>query len=522
MHALPVPQPGNLDDLRKFLNVASDEAFTLLKSFLLAAIRPCDPYPIGYIHGQQGVAKTTACKIIRRLIDPCKAEVRTAPHDEDDLLIAARNSHLIALDNLSRLEPWLSDAMCRIATGGGLSKRQLFTDQDEIIIEAQRPQLINGIEELAVRGDFAERSLTIILEPIPDRRRRDEREFWEAFEAAQPGILGGLLDVACLAIRQLPTTRIDRKPRMADFALWSTAAEPMIAPHGGFMRAYAGNIRLAQEAVLEASLIAPYITRLVDESDGLWIGTTNDRLIEKSREAGNESEQKDRSWPRTPHKLGGILRRLAVALLADGIRYTEPDRRLKGKDRVLQLQRVGGTKGRKGPKGNPLNENDLDGPFVGPYAESGDEDKGTGPHVGPDGPLSVPMQFHTKGTSQTIENTTTYADVPEGPFVPPVSLKQGLPQPRVHSKPPKESYGCPGCQGDWSSDKSLRLHQQQCRPYQKVMRELGLGTLGNDRTADKSATPRYDADRGNKPGESYRRKYGSTTIPAWPPSAARE
>src|SRR5215472_467586 len=92
---------------------------------------------------------------------------------------------------------------------------------------------------------------------------------------------------------------------------------------------------------------------------------------------------------------------------------------------VLQLQRVGGTKGRKGPKGNPLNENDLDGPFVGPYAESGDEDKGTGPHVGPDGPLSVPMQFHTKGTSQTIENTTTYADVPEGPFVPPGIFKTG-------------------------------------------------------------------------------------------------
>ncbi len=427
MRALPVPQPGKLDDLRQFLNVAGDEAFVLLKAFLVAAIRPRGPYPVAYIAGQQGTAKTTTCRVIRALLDPCKAEVRSAPHDEDDLLIAGRNSHLIALDNLSRLEPWLSDAMCRIATGGGLSKRQLYTDQDEIIIECQKPQVINAIEDLAFRGDFAERALTITLEPITEMRRRDEGEFWKAFESARPGILGGLLDAAALAIRQLPTTRLESKPRMADFALWATAAEPILTRSGGFMRAYAGNIRLAQEVVLEASLIAPYIIRLVDESDArYWIGTTKEllhRLIEISRESGNEQEQKDKSWPRTPHKLSGILRRLAVALLSSGIQYTEPDRHTKA--RTLQLKRgVGGTTAPKAPKAPPLNNKDLSGADVGADVEYTSLDFGTKPNgaeISADGAVRVPSRFQANGTMQTIENTGSYANGADGAVLPPVS-----------------------------------------------------------------------------------------------------
>jgi hypothetical protein len=81
-----------------------------------------------------------------------------APRDERELFIAANNGHVLAFDNISRLRPWLSDALCRLASGGGFAVRQLYTDQDEVLFDAARPVILNGIEELITRPDLADRS----------------------------------------------------------------------------------------------------------------------------------------------------------------------------------------------------------------------------------------------------------------------------------------------------------------------------------------------------------------------------
>ena len=57
------------------------------------------------------------CKMLRALIDPNVAPVRSLARDERELMIAANSSHVLAYDNLSGLLPWLSDALCRIASG---------------------------------------------------------------------------------------------------------------------------------------------------------------------------------------------------------------------------------------------------------------------------------------------------------------------------------------------------------------------------------------------------------------------
>ena len=74
-------------------------------------------------------------------------------------MIAARNSWVLAFDNVSSVPDWLSDAFCRLSTGGGLATRMLYTDDDEILFDAQRPVLLTGIEEVATRGDLLDRSL---------------------------------------------------------------------------------------------------------------------------------------------------------------------------------------------------------------------------------------------------------------------------------------------------------------------------------------------------------------------------
>jgi hypothetical protein len=172
----PLPNPardGTAGELRPFINIASDDDWALTLSWIVAAMRPHGPYPILNVHGEQGSAKSTFVKVVRDLVDPNCSPLRTAPRDERDLQITAKSSHVIAIDNMSRLEPWLSDALCRLATGGGLGARELFTDEEEVLFDAQRPILLNGIEDLGTRGDFLDRSIVLRLAPIPDTSRRD-------------------------------------------------------------------------------------------------------------------------------------------------------------------------------------------------------------------------------------------------------------------------------------------------------------------------------------------------------------
>src|SRR5512146_2472226 len=96
-------------------------------------------------------------------IDPNAAPVRTAPREERDLFIAAGNGHLLAFDNLSDLPAWVSDALCRLASGGSFAVRQLYTDRDEVLFQAARPIIPNGIEDIIIRPDLADRAIFLTL-----------------------------------------------------------------------------------------------------------------------------------------------------------------------------------------------------------------------------------------------------------------------------------------------------------------------------------------------------------------------
>jgi hypothetical protein len=160
----------------------------------------------------------------------------------------------MAYDNLSHLTPDQSDDLCRVATGGGLGKRKLYSDDDEVTFYAKRPLILNGINEIATRGDLLSRSIVLTLPRLASPA--DERSLKAAFEAARPGILGALLDATATALRRWPTTTLDNPPRMADFARWVEAAAPALGwQQGEFLRAYAANRDEAATAELEASLL---------------------------------------------------------------------------------------------------------------------------------------------------------------------------------------------------------------------------------------------------------------------------
>ena len=192
MKTLPVPEPGgSLDELRPFINVKSNDDFVLVVSWLVGAFRPSGPYPVLCLHGEQGSAKTTVARFLRSLIDPNRASLRSCPRDDRDLVISARNGWVIALDNLSQLAPWTSDALCRMSTGGGYVTRALFTDDEEVIFDAQRPILLTGINELATRSDLLDRSIVVTLPPIPEKSRQAEGRPSSRFRGSAPAAVRG-------------------------------------------------------------------------------------------------------------------------------------------------------------------------------------------------------------------------------------------------------------------------------------------------------------------------------------------
>lgn len=278
MLALPTPVHGaTLNGLRAFVNVADEHTWRLLVHWLVMALRPMGPYPVLALFGEQGSAKSTATRVLRELVDPNAAPLRSEPREPRDLMIAAEHAWVIALDNLSRLPTWLSDALCRLSTGGGFSTRELYTDADEVIFSAMRPVILNGIEDVITRGDLMQRAVIVELPVIGPDQRRAEREFWGAFTAMRPALFGALLDAMAAGLREAPGVHLPALPRMADFVEWSVSVERGLGwPAGGFLDAYRENIASAHELVLDASPVAHAVRALA--AAGEWSGTVAELL----------------------------------------------------------------------------------------------------------------------------------------------------------------------------------------------------------------------------------------------------
>ena len=317
MLALPTPEMGGrVDELRQFLNV-EDDTWALVVAWLIAAFCPRGPYPILALFAEQGSGKSTTGRRIRDLVDPNLAALRSEPGDERDLVITANNSWCLAYDNLSNVPPWLSDALCRLSTGGGFATRELYTDSDEIIFDSQRPVMLTSIEDVATRSDLLDRCLVVNLPTIPKERRRPEDEMLTAFEKARPRILGAILDAVSGALRNLDSTRLDGYPRMADFARWVAAAETTIGwPKGTFMAAYGGNQESANELALDASVVAKPLLELLDEQ-GSWSGSASELLAVMGERVGDQGKRQH-GWPKNPRALSGHLKRLSPNLRVAG------------------------------------------------------------------------------------------------------------------------------------------------------------------------------------------------------------
>jgi hypothetical protein len=285
------------------------------------ALRPVGPYPVLVLHGNQATAKSTLVTVVRQLIDP-----QTAPHlaesrSTGDLMINAVNGWLLAFDNLSTLPNWLSDSLCRLASGSGFATRALYSNEERNVIYAQRPIILSGIDEFVRRGDLADRAVFLHLPAIIDSRRREEVEFWGTFREFRPKILGGLLDAVAGALRELPSVQLAKLPRMADFARFGEAVGRGLGwPPETFLAAYLDNRQQATLSTLEDSILANMLLKQVERSWGLleWTMPASEMLAKLTLNLDRRIARSP-SWPKSPAVFANELRRLAPVLAENGL-----------------------------------------------------------------------------------------------------------------------------------------------------------------------------------------------------------
>ena len=176
------------DKFIDLLNVKDDDNKLLLKCYIISLFIPSIPKPILMLHGEQGSAKTTLQELIKMLVDPSIVRTLTFPRDINELVQQLSHNYIAYYDNLSVIKEWISDALCRAVTGSGFSKRQLYTDDEDIIYFFLRCIGFNGINLAATKADLLDRGIIIQLKEYQRKKRRKLQDIWNEFEILMTSI----------------------------------------------------------------------------------------------------------------------------------------------------------------------------------------------------------------------------------------------------------------------------------------------------------------------------------------------
>ena len=306
--------------LLEFVNVRDDDKL-LFMVYALALLIPNIPHPILVVFGQQGSAKSTLTSLTKDLIDPSAVGITALPRNERELIQMLDHQYLSYFDNVGSLPDWLSDALCCATTGGGFSKRALYTDDDGIIYSILRSIGINSINVAARKPDFLDRSLLIGLEPISDDERKTLQSIRISFEKEKPGILGGMLDTIVRALR-MPEPKLDKVFRMADFVSWGYRIAEALGTGLGerFLSDYTRNVQNQAEESVRADIVSEVLLDLLlGYVDRKYEGTATQLLIALRQKAEDlHISTRQHEWPKSSNALSRRLRLLKDPLTRIG------------------------------------------------------------------------------------------------------------------------------------------------------------------------------------------------------------
>jgi hypothetical protein len=337
MAPLPMPVPGGtLDEIRPLVNVATDDDWILFASYLVMALNPWGPYPIMMLVGEQGSSKSVLAELVKRLLDPSLVSRQVNTSDRHALMIAATKAQILVLDNLSSVNNELSDLLCCISTGGSFNTRALYTNDEEHIIQAKKPLILNGIGDFSTRPDLLDRAVMLHLPAISPKSRMTEREFWSRFNGVKRRVLGAVFDGMSAALKSRESDIAFDLPRMADFVRWAFGAGRQFGFNDSQLRrAFECNQQRGVDDAIESSSIGIPLLKLA--SQGQFIGTASELLDKLAAIVGSISAAKQLPRPRS---LRSELRRILPALRQSNITVVI-DYQRSNRGRLLMVEPTG-------------------------------------------------------------------------------------------------------------------------------------------------------------------------------------
>jgi hypothetical protein len=329
MQALPGPQRGgSYEPLWPLLNIPSEDHMLVL-AWILECYRCDTPYPVLELTGEQGSAKSSTQTALRSIVDPNQVMLRGRPKTVEDVYVSAKNNHLLSFENLSNITNDMSDALCTVATGGGTAGRTLYTNTEETILEAHNPVVLNGIGAVVLRQDLLDRTISIGLPTIV--QRRTEKDMKEGIEIRLSSIFGGLLTLFSQSLERLPSVEIaaEELPRMADFAKLGEAMSSALgySPRH-WLAMYSDHRKNAVRRTIDSSPVAVECLKFVAQG-GTHTGTVKD-LLEKLNGLHTTLLEHKENWPRSPRGLADILRRVAPSMRLLGVHLSVNDKHRDG------------------------------------------------------------------------------------------------------------------------------------------------------------------------------------------------
>lgn len=330
-HQQPHPEPVSDGDPWDFLRFcyAPESSRLLILTTLISSYIPGIAHPILHVIGPEGATKSTFCQLVKRVIDPSIADLQIMqPERENDFLLMLHQHFLIALDNLSVLKGRISDLLCGAVTGTAVSHRMHYTNTEMVILRLKNIVLLNGRTPLISRADLLDRTITLSLDRIPKDCRKAEIPFLAEFNAALPGILGGIFATVAKAMSIHPNVTLKELPRLADFAKWGYCIAEALGGYGNqFLADFSANRAAQREEIINQNTLATVLINIM-EGKCTWVTTVGIawNTISKAVKPGYS----DKSFPSKPQELRSALELLKVPLAEAGITYNYGKRGREG------------------------------------------------------------------------------------------------------------------------------------------------------------------------------------------------
>ena len=347
----PIPKkPKDRNPLQELVDLLRipQENKQLFKVHLISLFIEHYPIPIMILHGEAGSAKSTITATVKKIVDPSPENRNSLPESIDDLNIHVFNRYLSNFDNISFIPHKTSDECCKIITGHAHNKRELYTDDGEIILTVKGRILLNGVTPNVEYTDLMDRSIFYESKFLPENERLTDEEFDKKLDELIPYLLDQIFQTLSDMLKNIESVKpeIKFKKRMADFTVYGECISRSLGYEKfSFIEAYQNNLNSNSLRAYESWPIINVVLDII-RTKGRDFEISVDELYQKCKiiafEKSLDTKSQFSKFPKNESALSGQLTRLSGSFRNSGYnitsyRYNSRDGKFKRGTRIIKI-----------------------------------------------------------------------------------------------------------------------------------------------------------------------------------------